>query len=210
MPLAIRGLKRKTLDPYPAGWRLRVVPTLGHIPMRMITNGVVDRAGYSWIEDECSRSTVKNTLAILVRVLEQAVRDGVADRNVARVTGWQPDVDCAEADHTETGRADRQGHQGQARPQGADHRRGPADADRAARLGERPRAISASARVVRNSQLGRASVRGSSNSSSARWYSRVTRSLHRVGSHIVTFAACTAARIGEVSGVRAGDIDRAT
>src|SRR5689334_1377383 len=27
---------------------------------------------------------------------------------------------------------------------------------------------------------------------------------------IVTFAACTAARIGEVSGVRAGDIDRAT
>ncbi|WP_239118245.1 tyrosine-type recombinase/integrase [Paractinoplanes ferrugineus] len=28
--------------------------------------------------------------------------------------------------------------------------------------------------------------------------------------HIVTFAACTATRIGEVSGVRAGDIDRAT
>lgn len=31
MPLAIRGLERKTLDPYMAGWRKRVVPTLGHL-----------------------------------------------------------------------------------------------------------------------------------------------------------------------------------
>ena len=56
MPLATRGLERKTLDPYLAGWRLRVVPTLGHIPTRMLTNGVVDRAVYGWIADECSRS----------------------------------------------------------------------------------------------------------------------------------------------------------
>ncbi|MEU4164524.1 hypothetical protein [Actinoplanes sp. NPDC026670] len=60
MTLATRGLERKTLDPYLAGWRLRIVPSLGHIPIRIITNGVVDRAVYSWIEDECSRSTVKN------------------------------------------------------------------------------------------------------------------------------------------------------
>src|SRR6266704_748271 len=62
MDLAIRGLERKTLDPYLAGWRKRVVPTLGHIPVRMITNGAVDRAVYGWIADECSRSTVKNSL----------------------------------------------------------------------------------------------------------------------------------------------------
>lgn len=79
MALAIRGLERKTLDPYLAGWRLRVVPALGHIPVRMITNGVVDRTVYAWISDGCSRSTVKNSLAILVRVLEQAMRDGIVD-----------------------------------------------------------------------------------------------------------------------------------
>jgi hypothetical protein len=86
-------VERKTLDPHLARWRLRVVPPLGHIPVRMITNGVVDRAGYSWIEDECSRSTVKNMLAILVRVLEQPVRDGGMDRNVARSTAHRPDIE---------------------------------------------------------------------------------------------------------------------
>jgi hypothetical protein len=32
---------------------------------------------------------VKNSLAILVRVLEQARRDGIVELNQARVTGWQ-------------------------------------------------------------------------------------------------------------------------
>ena len=63
MPLAMRGLEPKTLDPYLAGWRQRVVPSLGHLPVRMITNGAVDRAVHGWIADECSRSTVKNSLA---------------------------------------------------------------------------------------------------------------------------------------------------
>ena len=31
MPLALRGLEGKTLDPYLAGWRKRVVPALGHL-----------------------------------------------------------------------------------------------------------------------------------------------------------------------------------
>ena len=31
MHLATRGLEPKTLDPYMAGWRLRVIPTLGHL-----------------------------------------------------------------------------------------------------------------------------------------------------------------------------------
>ena len=30
MQLALRGLEGKTLDPYLAGWRKRVVPALGH------------------------------------------------------------------------------------------------------------------------------------------------------------------------------------
>jgi integrase len=96
MKLALRGLEVKTTDPYLAGWRKRVVPTLGHLPLTMITNGAVDRAVHAWIADECSRSTVKNSLAVLVRVMEQALRDGIIDRNPARVTGWQREYKLAE------------------------------------------------------------------------------------------------------------------
>jgi integrase len=96
MTLALRGLEAKTKDPYMAGWRKRAVPTLGHLAVTMVTNGSVDRAVYGWIADECGRSTVKNTIAILVRVLEQAVRDGIIDRNPARVTGWQQEYKRAE------------------------------------------------------------------------------------------------------------------
>ena len=38
-------LEAKTTDPYKAGWRKRVVPTLGHIPIRMITG-----AGFEVVE----------------------------------------------------------------------------------------------------------------------------------------------------------------
>ena len=96
MKLALRGLEVKTTDPYLAGWRKRVVPTLGHLPMTMITNGAIDRAVHGWIADECSRSTVKNSLAVLVRVMEQALRDGIIDRNPARVSGWQREYKLAE------------------------------------------------------------------------------------------------------------------
>jgi hypothetical protein len=65
MKLALRGLEGKTSDPYLAGWRKRVVPTLGHLAITMMTNGAVDRAVHGWISDECSRSTVKNSLAVL-------------------------------------------------------------------------------------------------------------------------------------------------
>jgi hypothetical protein len=41
MSLALRGLELKTLDPYLAGWRRRVVPTLGQLVVRVITNGAV-------------------------------------------------------------------------------------------------------------------------------------------------------------------------
>jgi hypothetical protein len=96
MKLALRGLEGKTTDPYLAGWNKRVLSVLGHLPITMITNGAVDRAVHTWISDGCSRSTVKNSLAVLVRVLEQAVRDGIIDRNPARISGWQREYELAE------------------------------------------------------------------------------------------------------------------
>lgn len=89
MRLAMRGLDPKTLDPYMAGWRKLVVPSIGHIKVRLLKNGLVDRAVSSWISDGVGRSRVKNALAALVRIAEQAVRDGLLDQNPCRVFGWQ-------------------------------------------------------------------------------------------------------------------------
>lgn len=156
--LAMRGLEAKTLDPYRAGWRLRVVPTLGHLPVQTVTNGIVDRAVYGWIADECSRSTVKNSLAVLVRVMEQAMRDGIIDLNPARVTGWQQEYKQAEDELND------------------------------------PRALA----LPDWDALDRLAV------------ALVERSADQFDGwgEVVKYAACTAARIGEVSGVRAKDIDR--
>lgn len=51
---------------------MRVMPAPGHLAVRMITNGAVDRTVQNWIADELSRSTVTNTIAVLVRVTEQS------------------------------------------------------------------------------------------------------------------------------------------
>jgi integrase len=160
MHLATRGLERKTLDPYLAGWRRRIVPSLGHLPIRMVSNGAVDRAAHSWIVDECSRSTVKNSLAILVRVMEQAVRDGLLDRNPARLTGWQREYALVEDE---------------------------LDDPRTLALPNWDALTDLAAAVVARSS-GRFAGWGD----------------------VVVFAAATAARIGEVSGVRAEDINRET
>jgi hypothetical protein len=72
-----------TYDPYSAGLSRRVVPKLGHLPVSMITAGLVDRAIDEW-ETTYSRSTVKNTIAPLVLVMDEAVRDGLVLRNPAR------------------------------------------------------------------------------------------------------------------------------
>jgi integrase len=79
-----RGIDQSsTLDPYSAGLRRRVVPALGPLPMSMLTAGVIDRAIDRW-EGEYGASTVKNTVAALVLVLDQAVRDGLIARNPAK------------------------------------------------------------------------------------------------------------------------------
>jgi len=72
-----------TYDPYVAGLRRRVLPTLGHLPVSLISAGLVNRAIDDW-EQHYGRSTVKNTVAALVLVLDEAVRDGIIVRNPAK------------------------------------------------------------------------------------------------------------------------------
>ncbi|HEY9412221.1 MAG TPA: site-specific integrase [Jiangellaceae bacterium] len=79
-----RGIdSTSTYDPYSAGLRLRVVPALGHLPVAMVTAGLIDRAIDGW-ERKYGRSTVKNSIAPLVLVLDEAVRDALIDRNPAK------------------------------------------------------------------------------------------------------------------------------
>ena len=165
MPLALRGLEAKTVELYGGCWRKRVVPSLGHIAIRMITNGSVDRAVHGWIADECSKSAVKNTIAVLVRIMEQAVRDGVIERNPARITGWQREYRLAEDELDD------------------------------------PRSL-ALPDWDTLTRLVRALVERSAD--------KFGHNAYPGWGHVVTFAACTAARIGEVSGCRVGDIDTDT
>jgi integrase len=72
-----------TLDPYSAGLRKRVLPALGYLPVSMMSAGLIDRAIDQW-EAAYGRSTVKNTIADLVLVLDEAVRDGLLVRNPAK------------------------------------------------------------------------------------------------------------------------------
>lgn len=157
MQLALRGLEPKTTDPYLAGWRLRVVPALGHLPVTMVTNGAVNRTVYAWIADGEGRSTVKNSLAALVRVMEQAVRDGLITANPARIKGWQRQYQLAEDELDD------------------------------------PRALAL--RDWHALQDLAAALVARSHDQFPGW------------GQVVVFAACTAARIGEVSGVRVKDID---
>jgi integrase len=157
MDLALRGLERKTLDPYLAGWRKRVVPALGHLPVRTVTAGAVDRSVHHWIADGTSRSTVKNSLAVLSRVMEQAVRDEVIQQNPARLSGWQRQCERPEDE---------------------------LDDPRALALADWDGLTALASKLVERS-LGK----------------------YQGWGDVVIFAACTAARIGEVSGVRTKDID---
>lgn len=154
---AMRGVEPKTLDPYRAGWRLRVVKSLGHLPITMVTTGVVDRAVTKWIEAGCGESTIKNTLAALARVLNQAVRDEVIDRNRVDVSGWQRQLVKHEDEIDD------------------------------------PRSL-ALPNWDTLQQLADALVEAS-------------HGRYRGWGDAVVFAACTATRIGEVSGCRVGDID---
>ena len=79
-----RGLDlTSTADNYKVGMRLRVIPALGHLPISSITAGMIDRTIDEW-ETKHSPSTIKNSIAPLVRVLDEAVRDDVLASNPAR------------------------------------------------------------------------------------------------------------------------------
>ncbi|MGW5704171.1 tyrosine-type recombinase/integrase [Amycolatopsis japonica] len=162
LSIAIRGMAAKMTDPYLAGWRKRVKPTIGYLPVNSITYGVVDRAAMGWIADGCSRSTIKNSLAMLVRVMEQAYRDELVDRNPARITGWQREFQLAEDE---------------------------LDDPRSLALPDWDSLTALADALVQRSA-------GKFTPGYPGW------------GKIVTFMASTAARIGEVSGVRACDIDR--
>ncbi|MEC3957547.1 tyrosine-type recombinase/integrase [Nocardia sp. CDC153] len=155
--LAMRGVEPKTLDPYLAGWRRRIVPTLGHLPITMISGGVADRAVTMWIAQGHGKSTIKNTLAALGRVMDQAVRDEVIDRNRVEVPGWQRQYERHEDELNN------------------------------------PRAL-ALPDWQSLTELADALVARSSDH-------------YEVWGEVVIYEACTAARIGEVSGVRVEDID---
>ena len=126
----------------------------------MITQGLVDRAVHGWIADGCSKSTIKNSLVILVRVLEQAVRDGLVERNRARITGWQREYRLAEDE---------------------------LDDPRSLALPDWHALEGLAAALVRRSA-----------------------DQYPGWGEVVEFTACTAARIGETSGVRRTDINTKT
>ena len=79
-----RGLDpTSTAELYETGLRLRVLPALGHIRVAKITAGMIDRTIDAW-EAEYSASTIKNSIAPLVRVLDEAVRDDIIPLNPAK------------------------------------------------------------------------------------------------------------------------------
>ena len=79
-----RGLDpTSTAELYDTGLRLRVLPALGHIRVAKISAGMIDRTIDAW-EAEHSASTIKNSIAPLVRVLDEAVRDDIIPINPAK------------------------------------------------------------------------------------------------------------------------------
>lgn len=125
--------------------------------MRLVTTGAVDRTVHNWIAERAGRSTVKNSLAVLVRIMDQAVRDGIREDNPARITGWQQEFK-GEEDELED--------------------------PRALALPDWQALTGLAATLVERSA-----------------------DAYRGWGDIVIFAACTATRIGEVSGVRVRHID---
>lgn len=81
---SLRGVDMtSTASGYRAGLWRRALPALGRLCIRDITTGIVDRSIDRW-EIEHSRSTLKNTITALTRVLDEAVRDEIITRNPVR------------------------------------------------------------------------------------------------------------------------------
>lgn len=72
-----------TADTYAFGLKLRVLPALGHLPITQITAGMIDRTIDEW-ETRYGASTIKNAIAPMMRVFDEAVRDGLLTTNPAK------------------------------------------------------------------------------------------------------------------------------
>lgn len=84
-PRYLRGVDpTSTASNYRAAIKLRILPALGHLPIPSITTGMIDRTINAW-ENTFSASTLKNTIAALSRVLDEAVRDDLIMTNPARI-----------------------------------------------------------------------------------------------------------------------------
>lgn len=80
----LRGIDMtSTGEGYRTGLRLRVLPTLGHLRISDITTGMIDRLIDDW-EPRYSSTVIKNSIAPLGRVLDEAVRDDIIAANPAR------------------------------------------------------------------------------------------------------------------------------
>ena len=65
------------------GHHVSLVAAMGHLPIGLLTAGLIDRAIDQW-EVKLGPSTVKNTISALVLVLDEAVRDELLARNPAK------------------------------------------------------------------------------------------------------------------------------
>lgn len=72
-----------TGETYGYGPKLGVLHALGHLPVTQITAGRIDRSIDAW-EKRYGASTIKNSIASLARVLDEAVRDGLIAINPSR------------------------------------------------------------------------------------------------------------------------------
>jgi hypothetical protein len=72
---------KRNLDPsstgetYRYGLNFRVLPALEYLPVTQFTVGVIDRTSDAW-EKRYGASTIKNSIAPLARVPDEAVRGG--------------------------------------------------------------------------------------------------------------------------------------
>ena len=79
--LVEEGLVSNAIAAYERAWRLRVMPSLGNLPLTDLTAFVISRARAAW---SGSASTKQDGLALLSRLLQLAVMDGLINSNPCR------------------------------------------------------------------------------------------------------------------------------
>lgn len=79
-PTAVKRLSATSCDTYEQEIRLRIVPNLGHLPLREIDRAAIQ----SLMVDRCKTSGVaRSAIGVLKTILNEAVHDGYITRNYA-------------------------------------------------------------------------------------------------------------------------------